>query len=69
MEVYDMIALGYPAHKSRPKLMRPVDKMIHRDRFSEEDFRTDEEVKDSIKKTKAWVFATHRRGADKNMVG
>jgi nitroreductase len=69
MEVYDMIALGYPAHKSRPKLMRPLDKMIHRDRFSEEDFRTDEEVRDSIKKTRAWVFATHRRGADKNMLG
>jgi FMN reductase (NADPH) len=69
LEVYDMIALGYPAHKSRPKLMRPLDKMIHRDHFSEEDFRTDEEVRDFIKKTRAWVFATHRRGADKDMVG
>ncbi len=69
LEAYDMIALGYPAHKSRPKLMRPLDKMVHRDYFSEEDFRTDEEVRDFIKKTRAWVFATHRRGADKNMVG
>lgn len=69
MEAYDMIALGYPAYKSRPKLMRPLDKMVHRDYFDEEDFRTDEEVRDFIKKTRAWVFANHRRGADKNMVG
>jgi len=69
LEVYDMIALGYPAYKSRSKSIRPLDNMIHRDHFSEEDFRTDEEVRDFIKKTRAWVFATHRRGADKNMVG
>jgi nitroreductase len=69
MEVYDMIALGYPAYKSRPKLMRPLDKMVHRDYFGEEDFRTDEEVRNFIRKTRAWVFANHRRGADKNMVG
>ncbi len=67
--VYDMIALGYPAYRPRPKLMRPLDKMVHRDYFSEEDFRTDEEVRDFIKKTRAWVYANHRRGADKNMVG
>jgi nitroreductase len=69
MEVYDMMALGYPAYKSRPKLMRPVDKMVHRDYFGENDFRTDEEVGDFIKRTRAWVFANHRRGADKDMVG
>jgi nitroreductase len=69
MEVYDMMALGYPAYKSRPKLMRPVDKMVHRDYFGEEDFRTDGEVRDFIKRTRAWVFANHRRGADRDMVG
>jgi len=69
LEAYDMMALGYPAYKSRPKLMRPLDKMVHRDHFSEDDFRTDEEVRDFIKRTRAWVFATHRRGADKNIVG
>ena len=66
VEVYDMIALGYPAYEPRPKLMRPVDKMIHRDHFGKEDFRSDEEVRDFIKRTRAWVFANHRRGADKS---
>jgi nitroreductase len=69
MEVYDMMALGYPAYKARPKLMRPIDKMVHRDYFGEEDFRTDEEVRDFIKRTRAWVFANHRRGVDRDMVG
>jgi len=68
VEVYDMIALGYPAYKSRPKLMKPVEKMIHRDYFGEEDFRTDGEVKDFIKRTRAWVFANHQRGADNDIL-
>ena len=69
MEIYDMIALGYPAYKPRPKLMRPVAKMVHRDHFDEEDFRTDEDVRDFIKRTRTWTYANHRRGADKNMSG
>jgi nitroreductase len=69
MEIYDVIALGYPAYKSRSELMRPLDKMVHRDYFGEEDFRTDEEVRNFLKKARAWVFATHRRGADRSMVG
>lgn len=69
MEVYDMMVLGYAACKSRPKLMRPLEKMVHRDYFGEEDFRTEAEVRDFVKRTRSWVFATHRRGVDKDMVG
>ena len=69
LEVYDMMALGYPACKPRPKLMRDKAKMVHRDYCGEEDFRTDEEVRDFVRRTRAWVSANHRRGADKNMVG
>jgi nitroreductase len=69
MEVYDMVALGYPAYKSRPKLMRPLEKMVHRDYFGEDDFRSEEEVREFIKRARAWVFANHRRGVDKDMVG
>jgi len=65
IDVYDMMALGYPAYRSRQKLMRPLDKIVHRDYFGEDDFRTDDEVKDFIKKTRAWVNANHRRGIDK----
>ena len=68
VEVYDMMALGYPAVRSRPKLMRSLGKMVHCDYFTEDDFRTDDEVKDFIKRTRAWVNANHRRGVDKDML-
>ena len=48
LEVYDMMALGYPAYKPRPKLMRAKEKMVHYDYCGEEDFRTDEEVNDFV---------------------
>ena len=65
IEVYDMMALGYPAAKPRPKLMRDKERMVHYDYCGEDDFRTDAEVNDFIKRTRAWVTAGHRRGADK----
>ncbi len=65
LEVYDMMALGYPALKPRPKLLRDKQKMIHHDYCGVEAFRTDEEVNDFIKKSRRWTMATHRRKADK----
>lgn len=64
MEIYDMMAVGYPAMKPRPKLMREKAKMIHYDDCGEADFRTDEEVYDYLRKTRTWVMATHSRQAD-----
>ncbi len=64
MEVYDMMAVGYPAMKLRPKLMRPKEKMVHYDYCGKEDFRTDEEVNDFIRRTRTWIIATHQRGPD-----
>lgn len=69
LEVYDMMALGYPANLPRPKLMRAKEKMVHHDYCGPDDFRTDAEVKDFIRRTRAWVSANHRRGVDKKMVG
>jgi len=64
LEVYDMMAVGYAASKPRPKLMRAKEKMVHYDYCGEEDFRTDEEVNDFVKRTRTWVMAAHRQGAD-----
>jgi nitroreductase len=65
LEIYDMMALGYPAVEPRPKLMRDRDEMVHFDYCGEEDFRTDEEVKDFIKRTRSWVVATMKRPPDR----
>jgi nitroreductase len=63
-EVFDMVALGYPAIKARGKLMRELDKMVHYNRCGEEDFRTDEEVRDFVRKARNWNVGVHSRKAD-----
>jgi nitroreductase len=54
LEVYDMMVLGYPALKPVPKFMKDTSKMIHFDVSSKKDFRTNDEVNDFIRKTRAW---------------
>lgn len=69
-EIYDMMALGYPAYKlTSRKLMRDRDRMVHYDRSETGDFRTDEEVNDFIRRARIWTTANHRRGVDKKMMG
>jgi nitroreductase len=65
LEVYGMMAVGYPGVKARPKLLRNKEKMVHHGRCAREDFRTNEEVNDFIRRNRAWVIATHRQQADK----
>jgi len=70
LEIYDMMALGYPAYKlSSRKLMRDKEKMVHHDYCGQDDFRTDAEVNDFIRRARIWTTANHRRGVDKKMVG
>jgi nitroreductase len=70
MEIYDMMALGYPAYKlTSRKLLRDNEQMIHYDHCGADDFRTDEEVNDFIRRARIWTTANHRRGVDKKMVG
>jgi len=64
LEVYDMMALGYSALEPRPKLLRPMEKMVHYDDIGKGDFRTDAEVKDFARRTVTWTRANHRLSAD-----
>lgn len=69
-EVYDMMALGYPAYKlTSRKLLRNKGRMVHYDRSGPADFRTEAEVNDFIKRARVWTMANHRRGVDKKMMG
>lgn len=63
-EFYEMMPVGYPGYKPRPKLLRPRDKMVHYDHFTKDDIRTDEEVDDFARRTWTWTTANHRRGVD-----
>lgn len=64
LDIYDMLAIGYPAAQPRPKLMRDKDKMVHLDYCGPEAFRTDEEVRDFIRKARTWTMASHARKPD-----
>lgn len=64
MEVYDMMALGYLALPPRGKLMRDPKKLVHYDDCGREDFRSDEEVKDFVKRARKWTIGSHRKKAD-----
>ena len=61
LEAYDMIALGYPAIKPPGKFLRDPAKMVHYDNCGIEDFRTDEEVRDFVRRARNWTIGTHRR--------
>ena len=62
MEIYDMMVVGYGASKARPKLLRAREKMVHHDYCGAENFRTGEEVRDFVRRTRAWTLATiHRK--------
>ena len=64
LEVFDMMALGYPAIQARGKFMRDSEKMVHYNQCKNEDFRTDEEVRDFVRKARSWNVGTHSRKAD-----
>jgi nitroreductase len=64
LEIYDMLAVGYPAARPRPKLLRDKDKMVHYDDCGPEGFRTEEEVRDFIRQARTWTMASHSRKPD-----
>lgn len=61
MEVFDMMALGYPDIEPRAKLMRDVSEMVHYDDCGKEDFRDDQDVRDFAKRARNWNIGSHRR--------
>jgi nitroreductase len=64
LEIYDMMALGYPAIAPSGKYMREIDDIIHQDDCGEEDFRSDEDVRMFVKKARNWTIGAHHRGSD-----
>jgi len=61
MEVYDAMVLGWPAISPPEKLMRETDKMIHWDRQETGAFRSDEEVREYVRKARSWTIGAHSR--------
>jgi nitroreductase len=64
LEIYDALAVGYPAVQARPKLLKDKEKTVHYDYCGPTAFRTDAEVKDFIQRARTWTIASHNRKAD-----
>ena len=60
MMPYDMMELGYPAKRPGDKFLRDPQTMVHYDQCGLEDFRTDEEVRDFVKRARSWCLGMHR---------
>jgi nitroreductase len=59
LTIYDMMVVGYQAAPPGPKIVREVADMVHYDVCGEEDFRTDEQVEEYARVTKAWCMGEH----------
>ena len=64
LEIYDMLAVGHPAVEARPKLLRERSEMVHYDHGGLYAFRSDEAVRDFVRKARSWTMASHARQAD-----
>ena len=65
LEIFDMLALGYPEMEPRTKLMRNRQEMIHYDDCGPDDFRNIKGTNDFIKRARNWNIGSHSRGPDK----
>ena len=65
LEIFDMIALGYPKMEPRPKLMRNREEMIHYDDCGRDDYRSMTDTQDFIRRTRNWNIGSHSRGFKK----
>jgi 5,6-dimethylbenzimidazole synthase len=59
LTIYDMMVIGYAASPPGPKIIRDISEMLHYDNCGKQDFRTDEEVIEYTKKTRAWCMSQH----------
>ena len=47
-EIYDMMAVGYPASEPKPRLVRPREELVHYNHYDMAKFRTDEQIREFI---------------------
>ena len=48
LEMYDMMAVGYPDQKPKPRLVRSKEELIHHEKYDRSRFRTDKQIKDFV---------------------
>ncbi len=59
LKIYDLMVLGYPAAPPVPKEVRDIKSILHWNACGTDDFRSDEQVAEEAKATKAWCLSAH----------
>lgn len=54
LEIYDMMALGYPTYEPKPRLVRERAEMVHYGQYDIAKYRSDKEVRDFIVSLRKW---------------
>ncbi|MFC1861439.1 nitroreductase family protein [Chloroflexota bacterium] len=49
LEIYDMLAVGYPDMRPKPRIVRDIEEMTHHGKYNQAIFRTQEQLRDFIK--------------------
>ena len=62
MAIYDMMLVGYPASKPRPRPVRAAEDIVHYERYDKSKFLSEDNLRRRLVKGKAWMQATTRRG-------
>ena len=60
-DIYDMMVLGYPAATPTKKFVRGRDEMLHWGRDAASRLRDDDEVRDFVRRARAWVTGMHAK--------
>jgi nitroreductase len=60
-DVYDMMVLGYPALTPTKKFLRKFEEMVHFGINDSASFRSDEQVRDFVRRARAWVTGMHAK--------
>lgn len=60
-DVYDMMVLGYPALTPTKKFMRKLVEMVHFGINNRASFRSDEQVRDFVRRARSWVTGMHAK--------
>ncbi|GAH33777.1 unnamed protein product [marine sediment metagenome] len=48
LEIYDMLAVGYPDMEPKPRLMRAQEEIVHYNGYDKTKYRTDQDIKEYI---------------------
>jgi len=48
IEIYDLLAIGYPGHQPKGRFVREREDMVHDGRYEKAKYRSDEEIRDYI---------------------